>query len=57
MGIDTVFWVKVKLGYLNVCWTALFSCSLQVNSTAGVGFGLLVVDTILVCPIAGFLQV
>ena len=45
--MDAVFWVKVKLGYLNVCWTAFFSCSLQVNSTAGVGFGLLVVDTIL----------
>ena len=47
MGMDTVFQVKVKLGYLNVCWTALFSRSLQVNSIAGVGFGLLVVDTLL----------
>lgn len=45
--MDTVFRVKVKLGYLNVCWTALFSCSLQENSITGVGFGLLVVDTIL----------
>ena len=45
--MDTVFRVKVKVGYLNVCRKALFSCSLQVNSIAGVGFGLLVVDTIL----------
>ena len=45
--MHTIFWVKIELGYLNVCSTAFLSCSLQFNPIVGGGLWFFVMDTIL----------